>query len=214
MSLPEPIIHVVDDEAAIRDSLAMLLRSVGLASRTWTGAREFLAGYAPDGPACLIADVRMPGMSGLELQEALRARGETLPVIIVTGHGDVAMAVRAMKNGAADFLEKPFNDQTLLDTVHRALATVGTGPGSAASPTSVAAVDRAAVLARLQTLTPREREVMELVAEGRPNKVVATRLGLSTRTVEVHRAKVMEKMGARSLADLVRMAIAAEVLHP
>ncbi len=214
MPLPEPIVHVVDDEAAIRDSLAMLLRSVGLASRTWTGAREFLAGYAPDGPACLIADVRMPGMSGLELQEALRARGETLPVIIVTGHGDVAMAVRAMKNGAADFLEKPFNDQTLLDTVHRALATVGTGPGAAASPTSVAATDRAAVLARLQALTPREREVMELVAEGRPNKVVATRLGLSTRTVEVHRAKVMEKMGARSLADLVRMAIATEVLRP
>ncbi len=140
----------------------------------------------------------MPGMSGLELQEALRARADPLPVVIVTGHGDVSMAVRAMKNGAADFLEKPFNDQTLLDTVHRALAAAGAPrrrrvtllrrrpTGRRSSP-------------RLETLTPREREVMELVAEGRPNKVVATRLGLSTRTVEVHRAKVMEKMGARSL---------------
>jgi FixJ family two-component response regulator len=214
MPLPDPIVHVVDDEAAIRDSLAMLLRSVGLASRTWANAREFLAGYAPDAPACLIVDVRMPGMSGLELQEALRARGEALPVVIVTGHGDVAMAVRAMKNGAADFLEKPFNDQTLLDAVHRALAAAGAGAGAAESPAAVAASARVAILDRLQELTPREREVMELVAEGRPNKVVATRLGLSTRTVEVHRAKVMEKMGARSLADLVRMAIAAEILGP
>jgi len=211
MPRPEPIVHIVDDEAAIRDSLAMLLRSVGLASRTWSSAQEFLSGYAPGGPACLIVDVRMPGMSGLELQEALRARADPLPVVIVTGHGDVSMAVRAMKNGAADFLEKPFNDQTLLDTVHRALAAAGTAGGAAGG---AAAADRTAVAARLNALTPREREVMELVAEGRPNKVVATRLGLSTRTVEVHRAKVMEKMGARSLADLVRMAIAAEVLRP
>ena len=211
MPTREPIVHVVDDEAAIRDSLAMLLRSVGLASRTWASAPEFLAGYTAGGPACLIVDVRMPGMSGLELQEALRARGDALPVVIITGHGDVSMAVRAMKNGAADFLEKPFNDQTLLDTVHRALAaSSAAAAGDAAAP----AADRAAVVARLETLTPREREVMALVAEGRPNKVVATRLGLSTRTVEVHRAKVMEKLGARSLADLVRMAIAAEVLRP
>ena len=210
MPRAEPIVHVVDDEAAIRDSLAMLLRSVGLASRTWSSAQGFLSGYAPGGPACLIVDVRMPGMSGLELQEALRARADPLPVVIVTGHGDVSMAVRAMKNGAADFLEKPFNDQTLLDTVHRALAAAGGAAGGVAA----ASADRTAVAARLNALTPREREVMELVAEGRPNKVVATRLGLSTRTVEVHRAKVMEKMGARSLADLVRMAIAAEVLRP
>jgi len=212
MALPEPIVHVVDDEAAIRDSLAMLLRSVGLASRTWASAQAFLSGYAAEGPACLIVDVRMPGMSGLELQEALRARADPLPVVIVTGHGDVSMAVRAMKNGAADFLEKPFNDQTLLDTVHRALAAAGAA-GAAAGNAAAPSAERAAVVARLDALTPREREVMELVAEGRPNKVVATRLGLSTRTVEVHRAKVMEKMGARSLADLVRMAIAAEVLR-
>jgi FixJ family two-component response regulator len=211
MPTREPIVHVVDDEAAIRDSLAMLLRSVGLASRTWASAPEFLSGYTAGGPACLIVDVRMPGMSGLELQEALRARGDALPVVIITGHGDVSMAVRAMKNGAADFLEKPFNDQTLLDTVHRALAA---SSAAAAGDADAPAADRAAVVARLETLTPREREVMALVAEGRPNKVVATRLGLSTRTVEVHRAKVMEKLGARSLADLVRMAITAEVLRP
>jgi FixJ family two-component response regulator len=204
--MPEPTVYIVDDEPAIRDSLAMLLRSVGLASRTFPSAPAFLDGFEDGAPGCLVADVRMPGMSGLELQEALRARAAALPVIIITGHGDIAMAVRAMKAGAADFIEKPFNEQVLLDAVHRALAQQRTGE----PPSAV----RAEIEARVATLTPREREVMLLVAEGRPNKVVATRLGLSTRTVEVHRAKAMEKMQARSLAELVRMAIACELMRP
>lgn len=204
MPAPEPLVHVVDDEPAIRESLGMLLRSVGLKSRAYAGAHEFLAAWRPDGTECLVCDVRMPGMSGLELQEALNARHLRLPVVLITGHGDVAMAVRAMKAGASDFIEKPFNDQVLLDAVNRALARARDGQGSG----------RAEIEARLESLTPREREVMLLVAEGRPNKVVATRLGLSTRTVEVHRAKLMEKMQARSLADLVRMAIACDLMRP
>ena len=203
--MPEPTVFVVDDEPAIRDSLAMLLRSVGLASRTFPSAPAFLEALDASAPGCVVADVRMPGMSGLELQEALRARAARLPVIIITGHGDIAMAVRAMKAGAADFIEKPFNEQVLLDAVHRALAQGHADPAPAGS-------NRAEIEARMATLTPREHEVMLLIAEGRPNKVVATRLGLSTRTVEVHRAKVMEKTGARSLAELVRMAIVCDLI--
>ncbi|HSD42212.1 MAG TPA: response regulator transcription factor [Burkholderiales bacterium] len=205
--MTEPTVYVIDDEPAIRDSLAMLLRSVGLPSRTFPTAPAFLEAFDGAAPGCAIADVRMPGMSGLELQEALRARAARLPVIIITGHGDIAMAVRAMKAGAADFIEKPFNEQVLLDAVHRALAQ-----NRADAPS--AGANRTEIEARVATLTPREREVMLLIAEGRPNKVVATRLGLSTRTVEVHRAKVMEKMSARSLAELVRMAIACDLIKP
>ena len=201
---PDPIVFVVDDEPAIRDSLALLLRSVGLPTRTFESAQSFLDAFRPVPNSCLLADVRMPGMSGLELQETLRARGLKVPVIVLTGHGDIAMAVRAMKAGAADFIEKPYNDQVLIDAVHRALAA------SQGAPVSPPAADRAAVEARIATLSPREREVMQLVVEGKPNKVIATRLGLSTRTVEVHRAKVMEKMQAASLAELVRLALAAD----
>ena len=207
MQEPDPLVYVVDDDASIRDSLAMLLRSVGLASRTFADAKSFLAAYAPRANCCLVADVRMPGMSGIELQDALGARGTALPVVIITGHGDIAMAVRAMKAGAADFIEKPFHDQTLLDAVHRALERASPNPAGAAE------ADLTSLHARLATLSVREREVMSLVVEGRPNKVIATRLGLSTRTVEVHRAKVMEKMGARSLAELVRTAIACGVTN-
>lgn len=206
MPAHQPLVYVIDDEAPIRDSLAMLLRSVGLASSLFSDAPSFLAAAPWHEHACVIADVRMPGMSGLELQETLRSRGAALPVIIVTGHGDIGMAVRAMKNGAADFIEKPFNGQVLLDAVHRALAQAATPPASAAAS---AKGDREELARRIATLSPREREVMALVADGLPNKTVATRLDLSTRTVEVHRAKVMEKMGARSLAELVRMNIAA-----
>lgn len=201
----DAMVHVVDDEAPIRDSLAMLLRSVGLDSRTYASAAEFLHAWRPAPGACLVVDVRMPVMSGLELQEALRERKASLPTIIITGHGDVSMAVRAMKAGAADFIEKPFNDQVLLDAVHRAIEQ---SRGAAPAPGTT----RADAEARFATLTPREREVMLLVAEGKPNKVVATRLGLSTRTVEVHRAKVMDKMQVRSLAELVRLAILCELL--
>jgi two-component system response regulator FixJ len=203
--MPDSIVHVVDDEAPIRESLALLLRSVGLASRTYASAAEFLEAWQPAPDACLVVDVRMPGMSGLELQEALQERKASLPTIIITGHGDVSMAVRAMKAGASDFIEKPFNDQVLLDAVNRALEqSRGQGAASGAG--------REEAEAKFATLTPREREVMLLVAEGRPNKVVATRLGLSTRTVEVHRAKVMEKMQVRSLAELVRLAILCDLL--
>ncbi|MEP7330128.1 MAG: response regulator, partial [Betaproteobacteria bacterium] len=197
MPVPESLVYVIDDEAPIRDSLAMLLRSVGLASMLFPDAPSFLAAAPWRDHACVIADVRMPGMSGLELQEALRTRGSLLPVIIVTGHGDIGMAVRAMKNGAADFIEKPFNGQVLLDAVHRALAQAC---APAAATSASADRDREDLARRVASLSPREREVMTLVAEGLPNKSVATRLNLSTRTVEVHRAKVMEKMGARSLA--------------
>jgi two-component system response regulator FixJ len=206
MSSTQPLVYVIDDEAPIRDSLAMLLRSVGLASSLFPDASGFLAAAPWQAHACVIADVRMPGMSGLELQETLRSRGAALPVIIVTGHGDIGMAVRAMKNGVADFIEKPFNGQVLLDAVHRALAQAATPPTAVAAS---AEGDREDIARRIATLSPREREVMALVADGLPNKTVATRLDLSTRTVEVHRAKVMEKMGARSLAELVRMNIAA-----
>ena len=199
---PDPLVFVVDDEPAIRDSLALLLRSVGLPTRTFDSAQSFLDAFQPVPNACLLADVRMPGMSGLELQETLRARGLKVPVIVLTGHGDIAMAVRAMKAGAADFIEKPYNDQVLIDSVNRALA-------ASRSPQPSPAADRAGIEARIATLSPREREVMQFVIEGKPNKVIATRLGLSTRTVEVHRAKVMEKMQAASLAELVRMALAA-----
>ena len=202
--MPEAVVHVVDDEAAIRESLALLLRSVGLHSRAYAGAQEFLGAWRPGGQECLVCDVRMPGMSGLELQEALRERNAPLPVVLITGHGDVSMAVRAMKAGASDFIEKPFNDQVLLDAVNRALARARGGQDAG----------RAEAEARVGSLTPREREVMLLVAEGRPNKLVATRLGLSTRTVEVHRAKVMEKLQARSLAELVRMAILCDLMRP
>jgi FixJ family two-component response regulator len=199
---PDPLVFVVDDEPAIRDSLALLLRSVGLPTRTFDSAQAFLDAFQPVPNACLLADVRMPGMSGLELQETLRTRGLKVPVIVLTGHGDIAMAVRAMKAGAADFIEKPYNDQVLIDSVNRALAASRSAQGSPPA-------DRAGIEARIATLSPREREVMQFVIEGKPNKVIATRLGLSTRTVEVHRAKVMEKMQAASLAELVRMALAA-----
>jgi FixJ family two-component response regulator len=202
--MPAPIVYVVDDELAVRDAIALLLRSVGLKARTFGSAREFLAAYERGTPACLITDVRMPGMSGLELQEVLVEGGATLSIIIVTGHGDIAMAVRAMKAGASDFLEKPFKEQALIDAVHRALARQQAKPAPLSG-------NRAELEARIAQLTPREREVMLLVAAGEPNKVVANRLGLSTRTVEVHRANVMEKLQARSLADVVRIAIACDL---
>ncbi|MFN0302239.1 MAG: response regulator transcription factor [Burkholderiales bacterium] len=199
-----PLVYVVDDEPDVCDSLKMLLGSVGLRVKAFTSGTDFLASADLAAGDCLVADVRMPGISGLELQEHLRSNGVRLPVIIITGHGDVAMAVRAMKAGAADFIEKPFNGQMFLETVHRVLRAHGPDPA--------APVSRAAIEAKVNLLTAREREVMILLAEGRPNKTVATRLGLSTRTVETHRSNVMQKLEARSLADLVRIAIACELV--
>lgn len=197
----DSIVFVVDDDAAVCDSLRFLIESVGLQVRTFSSADEFLAAYTPDQPGCLVLDIRMPGMSGLELQEQLAKRGYTLPVIIITAHGDVPSAVRAMHAGAVDFMSKPFNDQSLLDRVHQALAKDARTRRDEAV--------RAAIAAKVALLTPREREVMDLVVSGMSNKGIAAQLQLSAKTVETHRARVMEKMEAGSVAELVRMVLTA-----
>jgi FixJ family two-component response regulator len=199
MPAPEPTVFVVDDDAAVRDALRLLARSVGLRAETFDSAQGFLLAYEPDCLGCLVLDVRMPGMSGLELQEQLAERGATIPIVFVTAHGDVPMAVQAMRAGAVDFLQKPFRDQDLIDKIqaaiarHRRLLSM--------------AEDADAVRTRLDTLTPREREVMAMVVQGKANKVIAIDLGISKRTVEIHRARVMEKMEAQSLSHLVQMAM-------
>lgn len=195
--MSEGIVHIVDDEEPIRDSIALLLRSVGIESRQYQDAHAFLATYQPGSPACLILDVRMPRMSGLELQQELNRRGWILPVIFVTGHGDVPMAVEAMREGAVDFLQKPFSDEELIRRVSSALEhhqRVRRQTG-----------DRDAAARRLETLTAREREVAGRIAAGQANKVIALDLGLSERTVELHRARVMQKLGVRGVAQLVQL---------
>jgi len=194
-----PIVFVVDDDDAVRGSLRLLLKSVGLAAQPYGSAQEFLQHYTPDQPGCLVLDVRMPGMSGLELQQQLNVRGAVLPVIFITGHGDVPMAVEAMQHGAFDFLQKPFRDQDLIDRIQRALEK---DRGYRQELRK-----REQIRERRDSLTPREQEVLELVTSGKANKVMAADLGVSQRTVEIHRARVMEKMGAASLAQLVRMVI-------
>src|ERR1700737_4871632 len=197
MKEPAPIVFVVDDDEAVRNSLRLLLKSVGLAAAALPTAQEFLSTYRPDQPGCLVLDVRMPGMSGIELQQQLNLRGAVIPVIFISGHGDIPMAVEAMQQGAFDFLQKPFRDQDLIDRIQRALVKDQTNRAELK--------ERARIQERLTSLTPREREVLTLVASGKPNKVMAGDLGVSQRTVEIHRARVMEKMGASSLAQLVRM---------
>jgi two-component system response regulator FixJ len=192
-----PVVFIVDDDEAVRSSLRLLLKSVGLVPSALASAREFLDKYDPAQPGCLVLDVRMPEMSGLELQEQLNLRGAVLPVIFITGHGDVPMAVEAMQAGACDFLQKPFRDQDLIDRIQRALEKDRTNRS--------ALNERTLIRERLQSLTPREREVLAMVTSGKANKVMAADLGVSQRTVEIHRARVMEKMGAASLAQLVRM---------
>ncbi|NLE60974.1 MAG: response regulator transcription factor [Planctomycetes bacterium] len=192
-------VFVVDDDAAVCDSLRFLIESVGLQVRTFSSADEFLAAYTPDQPGCLVLDLRMPGMSGLELQEQLARQKCALPVIIITAHGDVPTAVRAMHAGAVDFMSKPFSDQHLLDRIHQAL----TKDAQARRDEAVCA----GIAARVALLTPREREVMDLVVSGMPNKRIAAQLELSAKTVETHRARVMDKMQARSVAELVHMAL-------
>ena len=197
-----PTIFVVDDDEGVRNSLRFLLKSVGLATRTLASASEFLEVYRAGQPGCLVLDVRMPGMSGLELQQQLNLRGATIPVIFITGHGDVPMAVEAMQHGAFDFLQKPFRDQDLIDRIQRALER------DSRSRAALAQHDK--IRARLGSLTPRELEVLALMTRGKPNKVMAAELGVSQRTVEIHRARVMEKSGAASLAQLVRMVMDLE----
>jgi RNA polymerase sigma factor (sigma-70 family) len=197
----EPVVFVVDDDQAIRNSLKWLIESVGLLVETYAGANELLRNYYPGRAGCLLLDVRMPGMGGLELQEYLNRHHITLPIIIITGHGDVPMSVRAMKAGAVDFIEKPFNDELLLESIRNAL--------SLDQRQREIQGRRAEIAARLALLTPREHEVMRMVTDGRSNKEIAVELGVSAKTVEAHRARVMEKMQAHSLAELVRMVLVA-----
>ena len=198
---PEPIVFVVDDDRAMRDSLRWLLESICLSVRTYATAADFLSDHDPAQPGCLVLDVRMPGMSGLDLQTELAKRGSELPTIVVTGHAEVAMAVRAVKAGALDFIEKPFSDQLLLDRVRQALEID--------RQSREVRVRREDARRRLASLSAREREVLTLVAAGKANKEIAAALGLSPKTVEVHRAHVMSKMAVDSLAELIQVAILA-----
>jgi FixJ family two-component response regulator len=199
-------VYVIDDDEAVRRSVGMLLRSVHLDVKGCDSAAAFLDAWTPGVPTCLVVDVRMPGMSGLELHQVLRSRGIGVPVIFITGHGDVSMAVAAMKLGAYDFLEKPFRDQELLDRVQQALLVEDRKQRRNA--------DLSELRLRYALLTARERDVHAGLVRGDANKVIAANLGLSERTVEVHRSRVMEKMNARSLADLVRMSLLIESDSP
>jgi two-component system response regulator FixJ len=201
-----PTVFVVDDDEAVRSSLKLLLKTLGFAAQAYASAREFLADFDPHRGGCLVLDIRMPGMSGLELQEELNARGALLPIIFITGHGDVPMAVEAMQRGAMDFLQKPFRDQDLLDRINKAMDKDRAGRELLRN--------RERIQARIAELTPREREILALVTQGKANKVIAADLQLSQRTVEIHRAHVMEKMGANSLAHLVRMVVDADGAAP
>ena len=194
-------VFVVDDDEAVRTSLKLLLRSVGLPVETAASAQEFLDRFDAERPGCLVLDIRMPGLSGLELQERLNAMHAMIPVVFITGHGDVPMAVEAMQHGAVDFIQKPFRDQDLLDRINQALEKDRDNRAGLR--------ERDNIRARIADLTPREKEVLDLVAAGKANKVIASDLEVSQRTVEIHRARVMEKMKASSLAHLVRMVIAA-----
>jgi two-component system, LuxR family, response regulator FixJ len=198
MQDPAPTVFVVDDDSGARSSLRLLLKSMGLQTVALDSAAAFLEAYG-DQPGCLLLDVRMPGISGLELQQQLTLQGKIIPVIFITGHGDIAMAVEAMQHGAFDFLQKPFRDQELLERVQRALVK------DRDNRARLQVVD--STQQRLDTLTPRERQVLDLVVSGTPNKVMAYRLGISQRTIEIHRARVMDKMDASSLAQLVRMMV-------
>lgn len=196
-------VYIVDDDEAVREALSLLVRSVGLNVESHPSAQSFLDAYNGSRPACLVLDVRMPGMSGLDLQDRLRALDITLPVIIMTGHGDVPMAVRAMKAGAVDFVEKSsYNGQALLDRIQVALTRDREGQRRS--------VLQRKVNDRTATLTPRERQIMELFVGGKPAKTIAYELGLSTKTVETHRTKLLDKMGVRSLVELTRMVLEAK----
>ena len=199
----EPVVFVVDDDEAVRNSLKLLLKSVGMPAVAYASAEEFLAAYDDEQPGCIVLDVRMPGMSGPELQDELNRRGAPIPVIFITGHGDVPMAVEAMRHGAVDFLQKPFSDKDLVGRIQLALAA------DRRNRETIGAKDQ--IRARIAALTPRERQVLDLVTQGKSNKVIAGDLGASQRTVEIHRSHVMEKMGATSLAQLVRMTLIAGI---
>jgi FixJ family two-component response regulator len=201
-----PTVFVVDDDASVRKSLTRLLTAAGYAVETFASARDFLAFERPPGPGCLVLDVRMPGLTGLDLQDALASAPHRVPIVFITGHGDISMSVRAMKDGAVDFLPKPFDDADLLDAIRRAVVK------------DVRDLSREAgvndIQGRVNRLTPRETEVFALVVTGMLNKQIAGALGIGEKTVKVHRARVMEKMHAGSVAELVRLADAVGVVVP
>lgn len=193
----KPKVFIVDDNPAVRDAIRWLMQQVNLEAETFSLAREFLAAYRPGSRGCLILDIRMPEMSGLELLGRLSQEGTVLPIIVITGHGDIDLAVRAMKAGTFEFFQKPFNDQVLLDAVQAALEKY--------TPIWDERDRRVEINESLDTLSRREEEVLELLRHGKPNKVIADDLGLSVRTVEAHRAAIMEKTGAKSLSELIEM---------
>ena len=197
--MPDKTVFVVDDDAAVRQGLRFMLRATGYSVEALPSARSFLEEYDPRPGGCLLLDVQMPQMSGLELQQRINVRGWRIPVIFITGHGTVQLAIAAVKAGAFDFIEKPLREEALLESIERALHWNDRAYEER--------LERATLQGRLALLTPREREVFELVAAGEPNKVIARHLGISFRTVELHRAHIIEKLQARSLSDLIRMAI-------
>ncbi len=202
MGSTEATVFIVDDDEAVRDSLGLLLRSVGYRARCYGSARDFLKAFDPRDYGCLVLDIRMPGMTGLELQKHLAEIGCNIPIVFITGHGDIPMAVEAVRQGAVDFLQKPFQDQELVDRINDAMKQ--------AAQQREGELERLEILDRIESLTAREKQVMGQVVLGKANKVIAGDLGVSQRTVEIHRARVMEKMQANSLAHLVRMVMVAE----
>jgi FixJ family two-component response regulator len=198
MTEPQPIVFIIDDDISVREGISDLLRSVGLGVQTFASTQEFVDSKRPDAPGCIILDVRLPGRSGLELQQTLGQLGIQLPVIFISGHGDIPISVRAMKSGAMEFLTKPINEQELLDAVQAGIERDRANRQDNALATELRA--------RFNSLTPREREIMSLVVSGNLNKQIGFQVGLSEMTVKVHRSHVMQKMRAKSLVDLVRMA--------
>ena len=200
--MSETTVFIIDDDEEVRSAMVLLMESVGLNAKAYISATEFLKEFDPKIPGCIVTDVRMPGMSGLDMQKKLNEIGAHLHIIITTGHGDIPMAVDAMREGALDFIEKPFNDQRLLDSVHRAIEKDAAERGIA--------MRLAEIQDRVASLTRREKEVMELITQGKRNKIIADELCVSQSTVEAHRAKVMEKMQADSLSELMRMVLSLE----
>ncbi|WP_439815052.1 response regulator FixJ [Zavarzinia sp. CC-PAN008] len=202
----QPIVHVIDDDEAVRESLVFLLTSAAITAVPHPSGESFIGALPVIGQGCILTDVRMPGMTGIELLHRVQAHDRNLPVIVMTGHGDVPMAVEALKAGAFDFIEKPFSDEQIIATVQAALAARGRAQEERA--------DRAAIQARLEALTTRERQVLDGLIAGHPNKTIAYDLGISPRTVEIYRANVMSKLNASSLSEVIRMTFVARGADP
>ena len=200
-----PSVFIVDDDEQVRSALTLLMESVGLKSESFSSAQEYLDQFDAAKSGCLILDVRMPGLSGLDLQARLSVEKSHPPIIIITGHGDVPMAVRAVTAGAVDFIEKPFNNQSMLDSVHRAIEQDAKQRGESSRLQDIET--------KYDELTPREKEVLQYVIEGKRNKIIASEMNISQSTVEAHRSKVMEKMSANTLSDLMRMALLLKLIH-